>query len=810
MAFTSDKIRQGVQKASGYTIDQSLRFNDDDSAYLSRTPSSAGNRKTWTWSAWVKRSNLGITTEFMISSNSGDGYYRSYGHFSNSDELVFGDYKKTWTSKIATTQRFRDTSAWYHIIIAYDTTQSTSTDRLKLYVNGQQVTDFSSTIYPSQNYEGYINNTNELNIGYLGCFDIRYADMHLAEVNFIDGQALTPADFGETGDYGEWKPIEYEGTYGTNGFYLDFSDSGSLGTDASSNSNNWTPNNLSATDQMLDSPTNNFCTWNPLNRAYSDIQLSQGNIQSKHTATGGWELVTGSQLMSSGKWYWEVIFTAQGTSVESVGLIEDTETIIGGGLNYAGWKPKGYGWASHDNGFRHNNVSLASPGTYTTGDIMQIAYDADTRKCWIGKNNTWVLSGNPSAGTSPIATLDAPSGSGYYPATAGYGNAINIANFGQDSSFAGNKTAQGNQDSNGIGDFYYTPPTDFLALCTQNLPEPTVVPSEHFNTVLYTGTGATQSITGVGFQPDFIWLKRRSSVQNNNVFDAVRGNTKLLATNTTDAEGTVSQFLNSFDSDGFTVGTAGNVSANGETNVAWNWKAGNATLGTGDFTQGTIASTCSRNVDAGFSIVSYTGTGSAGTVGHGLSSAPELVIVKQRDYAGNHWVTWHGSACSGSQFLYMDVAGNMNTHGPIWNSTVPSSTVFSVGTDNQTNRSGDGLIGYCFHSVDGYSKVGSYTGNGSSDGTFVYTGFRPAYLLMKVTNTASDWHVMDSARDVDNVVQFPIDPNSSSAEYGANDRFDFLSNGFKLRQTSGSFNGNGNTYIYLAFAENPFKHTNAR
>ena len=806
MSILQNSIVPAGSGGGDYEIDNSLRFNDDDSAYLSRTPSSAGNRKTWTWSGWVKRSEIGSRNTFFSAHSSTEHTLRF-----EDDQIQVYRYSGGYTWKLTTSAVYRDVSAWYHIVWATDTTQSTSSNRVKLYVNGEQITDFDEETYPSQNSEYHINDSV---IQYLGRSISGYFDGYLAAVNFVDGQALTPADFGETGDYGEWKPIEYEGTYGTNGFYLDFSDSGSLGTDASSNSNNWTPNNLSATDQMLDSPTNNFCTWNPLNRAYSDIQLSQGNIQSKHTATGGWELVTGSQLMSSGKWYWEVIFTAQGTSVESVGLIEDTETIIGGGLNYAGWKPKGYGWASHDNGFRHNNVSLASPGTYTTGDIMQIAYDADTRKCWIGKNNTWVLSGNPSAGTSPIATLDAPSGSGYYPATAGYGNAINIANFGQDSSFAGEKTSGSAKatDSNSIGDFYYTPPTDFLALCTQNLPEPTVVPSEHFNTVLYTGTGATQSITGVGFQPDFIWLKRRSSVQNNNVFDAVRGNTKLLATNTTDAEGTVSQFLNSFDSDGFTVGTAGNVSANGETNVAWNWKAGNATLGTGDFTQGTIASTCSRNVDAGFSIVSYTGTGSAGTVGHGLSSAPELVIVKQRDYAGNHWVTWHGSACSGSQFLYMDVAGNMNTHGPIWNSTVPSSTVFSVGTDNQTNRSGDGLIGYCFHSVDGYSKVGSYTGNGSSDGTFVYTGFRPAYVMVKCTTGTEDWWIYDTARNEHNVMDKYLWADSSNAEGtdAATHAVDYVSNGFKWRLNSGARNGNGNTYIYLAFAEHPFKHTNAR
>jgi hypothetical protein len=389
-----------------------------------------------------------------------------------------------------------------------------------------------------------------------------------------------------------------------------------------------------------------------------------------------------------------------------------------------------------------------------------------------------------------------------------------VWNFGQDSSFAGNETAQGNQDGNGIGDFYYTPPTGFLALCTSNLPDVDVVPSEHFNAVLYTGDGVADHAVTVGFQPDFVWLKNRTDAHSHRVIDAVRGDNKVFYSNNQMAEEVVTSTGDDFNftSTGFTLPSE-DASINNDTKnyVSWNWKGGNATSGTGDFTQGSLASTCSRNVDAGFSIVSYEGDGNNGaTFGHGLSSTPQIVIVKNRSGSGDNWTVWGGGSSSLFGRLSLnDTASNYTNY----NATFSSSLVTMPDYDNAWNGNGNDYIAYCFHSVDGYSKVGSYTGNGSTDGTFVYTGFRPAWVMIKCTTDTESWWVFDNKRNPYVSLQNRLQPNSSDAEItniasGA-DNIDFTSNGYKAVGLGGGTNSN-NTYIYIAFAETPFKYSNAR
>jgi hypothetical protein len=383
-----------------------------------------------------------------------------------------------------------------------------------------------------------------------------------------------------------------------------------------------------------------------------------------------------------------------------------------------------------------------------------------------------------------------------------------VWNFGQDSSFAGEKTAQGNQDGNSIGDFYYTPPTGFLALCTSNLPAVAVVPSANFNTVLWTGDGSTKSITGVGFQPDLVWGKNRVEAWNNTLFDAVRGTGKLLQSNLSNAEtnNDVWGYLSAFNSDGFTL-TAGSsgidqVNDNSDAYVAWNWKAN----GSGSAnTVGDIDSTVSVNTDAGFSIVSYEGSGSAETVGHGLGVIPEIVIIKNRERSAQ-WMVYHEDI-GATKFVELSTTAAESTDAA-FNDTAPTATVFSVGgSSNATNASGEDLIAYCFHSVDGYSKVGSYEGNADDDGTFVYTGFRPEMIIIKNIDAVQNWYTFDSARDALNPITNPLSPNSSGTEDTAS--CDFLSNGFKMRDDDAAWNG-ANTYIYIAFAETPFKYSNAR
>ena len=770
-------LNHGIVPASGgdYEIDNSLRFNDNDSAYLSRTPSSAGNRKTWTWSGWVKRGNLSGSSYPRLFSTEGSS--ACHLNFMTDDTLRFEG-----AAGLITSQVFRDVSSWYHIVLAFDTTQGTATDRVKLYINGTQITAFGTTNYPSLNEERGVNNTVVHNIGRDGS---EYLDGYLAEVNFVDGQALTPADFGETGDYGEWKPTKYTGTYGTNGFYLDFENSGSLGTDASSNSNNWTPNNLSATDQMLDSPTNNFCTLNPLD-TIGTTTISEGSLKGVAGSSGE---VRGTFGMESGKWYWE-FYTVDGSYVQ-LGIGDQTASgqaklTSNNGVTYYSQNGKKY--------LPAGNSSYGA--SYTNGDIIGVALNMDTNTLTYYKNN--VSQGD----------ITVPSNTIYVPVLTREGTSIGIFNFGQDSSFAGNKTAQGNSDGGGIGDFYYTPPSGYLALCTQNLPEPTVVPSEHFNTVLYSGNGSTQSITGVGFQPDWTWVKGRSATEFHYLWDVVRGVGESLYSDLTDAENTDNK-VTSFDSDGFSVSASGHTNASSVTYVAWNWKA-NGSGGTGH-TQGTITSTVSANQDAGFSIVSWVGTETNSTIGHGLSKAPEMMILKGRETT-EPWFVYHTGTGNTSR---MQLNSNTTPYASVqyWNNTTPASSVFTVGINDGTNDLNNEMIAYCFHSVDGYSKVGSYTGNGSSsDGPFVYTGFRPAMVIRKrSTGATGHWYITDNERDgfngdSSNDTLF-ADATNTELEAG---RIDLLSNGFKVRTNDGQVNASGGEYIYIAFAETPFSKSNAR
>jgi hypothetical protein len=328
-------------------------------------------------------------------------------------------------------------------------------------------------------------------------------------------------------------------------------------------------------------------------------------------------------------------------------------------------------------------------------------------------------------------------------------------------------------------------------------------PSLYFNTKLYTGNGGTNAVTGVGFQPDLIWIKERSSTSSHNLVDAVRGVTKRISSDNTGAEETLSGIVSSFDSDGFTNGADNGVNENSQTYVAWNWKAN----GQGSSnTDGSINTTyTSVNTTAGFSISKYTGTGYNATVGHGLNSAPGLIIVKNLTTSGRNWQIFHhkNTASPATQQLEFgtDATATVTTQ---WNSVMPTSSVFSIGTNDSINKSGDGFIAYCFAEKKGYSKFGSYSGNDNADGTFVYLGFKPAFVIIKEALASRDWIMMDNKRDTDNVVSNRLFPNGNSAQNTNNDMLDFLSNGFKIRNTNSTANNNGtNNYIYMAFAEEP-------
>ena len=812
--LTGNNILAGASgQTTGYEIEQSLRFDNGD--YLSKTPSSASNRKTWTLSFWAKRSISTVDYQNVImAGTAGVSSDRTYVRFNETADDSLLKIHNVGSFELYTSAVFRDPSAWYHVVVAVDTTEATASDRVKLWVNGVSQTLTGTTA--SLNDDTRINNTVPHYIGRSTYITGRHFDGYLAEFHLIDGQALTPSDFGETNeDTNQWIPKKYVGTYGTNGFYLNFSDSASLGADSSGNGNNFTPTNLAATDQVLDSPTNNFATLNPLNTTVSGLStISEGNLKTNVGGTGTRYISSATQAMTFGKWYCEVYVI--NTPALTVGLIHGYSSLTS---TSNGLQMLSNGYSYNATGIYVNSDSITASGlpTYSNGDVIGIMYDADVGKLeFVDNTGTKITTVAASGLDTTVSSFFAIGDGSSSTSNSGGG----VMNFGQDSSFAGNKTAQGNTDDNGIGDFYYTPPSGYLALCEDNLPDPSIAdPTAYFNTVLYTGNGSTQSITGVGFQPDFVWLKERSSTSGHRFTDAVRGAGYSMASESTDAENYASNRITSFDSDGFSLGNAGAFNESSQTYVAWNWKAN----GSGSSnTDGTITSTVSANTTAGFSIVSYTGntaTDTNYTVGHGLSQTPDLLIIKNRDWASSvsAWQTWHTSI--GNNTLAFDTT-NANNSGDFTKflNQQPNSTVFTVRADTsvttgnryRTNGQVNNYIAYCFHSVEGYSKFGSYTGNGSTDGPFVYTGFRPAFLMVKLsTASGGNWLIADSTRSPQNVADEILRGNTSGVETDS-DYFDFLSNGFKIRDSLTGLNGSGNTYIYMAFAENPFKYSNAR
>jgi len=783
--------------AGGYQINDSLRFEDGSGAYLYRTPAVAGNRKTWTFSCWFKRGNLGLTYPTIFSTNDIDpGQYTSIIFYNEALYLNASGFGANYT--LITNQVLRDVSSWYHLVWSVDTTQATSTDRMKLYINGEQVTSFSTATYPSLNKDLDVNATTLHTMGYFADYG-RYWDGYLSDIYLIDGQALDPTDFGETID-GYWRPLPYAGTYGTNGFHLDFNGNTN---DASGNGNNWTAAAISAHDYVPDSPTNNFATLNSIEPATSTA-FSEGNLKATATAST-WNAQAGTFFVSSGKWYAEVYnVNGNGSSLRvGVGIAEESYNPV----SYLGQYSDSWGW--YDTGTVYNNASVSSnESTYTAGDILGIGLDLDTNTVSFYKNGTLDFSKSISAGNWGIAT------STYFSSSSA------IINFGQDSTFVGATTAGGNTDGKGKGDFKYAPPSGYLAFCSANLPDSTIGPGQtalakdYFVPYLYTADNTSpKSRTGMGFSPDFLWFKDRTTSFSNGLYDTVRGIPYQLQSNNTSAENSYT-LLDSFDADGFTTtsdGTAGNVlNYTTDSYVTWAWKAGGTAVSN---TSGSTASNVSANTDAGFSIVTWFANAATGTVGHGLNSAPELVIAKPRDDSGTNWYVMHTGALTASQVMNLDTTGAAYTPGVAhFNSTYPTSSVISYGGYLGNALTYNNKVAYCFHSVDGYSKVGSYFGNGSSNGPMVYTGFRPSFILTKRSNGTSWWGISDSNRSPFNEVANTLAANESYSEsvLTSDMKVDFLSNGFKIRDTDGYYNASGGNYIYLAFAETPFKYANAR
>ena len=771
---------------------QSLRFEDGDSAYLSRTPASAGDTKTWTWSGWVKRGNLG-SGSYMSLFGAVSGVLNSYIAYNTTYQALEVGLGATIFRR--TSAVFRDVSAWYHVVVASDTTQATAANRLKIYINNEEVTSFSSTTTLAQNGDWYINDTVAHAVGAIypsGSAGL-YFDGYLANVTLIDGQQLDPTSFGEYQDT-LWKPksdadITGNLTFGTNGFYLNFEDSSAIGDDTSGNANDWTANNLVATDVVLDSPVTggNFATLNAVSEFGGTY--SEGNL--KYSGGSGFKNSLSTFAVTGGKWYAEVL-AMPSLSAMFFGIRPAEENSS----SHIGYTSGSY--AYYNNGLKYTNTSgVAYGASWTSGDIISVAFDLDAGTIEFFKNNV----------SQGVAYTGIDTAKAYVVGITTFGTSAGFMNFGADSSWAGNETPQGNTDGNGQGDFYYAPPSGFLCLKTSSLPTPDITaPDEYFNTVLYSGNGSTQSITGVGFQADWVWGKERPNVESHWLFDSVRGATKQIESNSTNSESTQTTMLTSFDSDGFTMGSDGAGNQSGTAYVAWNWLAGGTAVSN---TDGSITSQVSANTDAGFSVVGYTGNGSSSpypTVGHGLSSTPEIIFCKTRDDIAN-WIVYHTLVNGSLDYLNLNTTSDNNNAAP----SLPTSSVFYAGGD--ANRSGEATIAYCFHSVESYLKCGVYTGNGSADGPFIHCGFRPAWLMMKRTDDTSNWEIVDNKRDPENFLNEDLSANSNASENAVDGTtIDFTANGFKHRDgtSTGTKNVSGATYIFLAFAEAPFKSANAR
>ena len=789
-------------------IQRSLRFNDDDGAFLSRTPSSAGNRKTWTWSAWIKRANIG-SRQILFSADDNATHATYFILELQSDDnlrCLAGQETASATCVKETTMVIRDTTNWYHLVFKFDATNASAV----WYVNGQEITTLNSSTNPS-NQDFQVNATSQHFLGRFGSsLGTSYFDGYMAEVNFIDGQALDSSYFGFTeSQTGIWRPKRYEGTYGTNGFYLDFSDNSStaaLGIDKSPNGNDITVDGtLATTDSMLDTPTNIFCTWNSMstdNRP--DIQ--EGNLKNMGTNNTA---CNGTIGVTSGKWYWEQycltdisssssITTAGVTKYEQEndGDVEPRLAYTTGRSFYRGGSTGGY--YNYKNYNQTSSTEVNSGGTYWGGAVVSFRLDMDAGTLKYYTNNTLVHTDSsiPTDGTT-IFPLNSNTNSG----VSRY-NSI-VSNFGQDSSFAGNKTAQGNTDENGIGDFYYPVPSGFRALNAKNLPKPTTSilnPDQHFKALLYTGTGSSNIVEGLNFTPDMVWVKGRdTNGYEHMIIDSVRGGTKSIVPNSADPQSTHGGRSMTFYNRGVRWNSdSGNCNADGEDYVLWCWKGGGTAVSNND---GSVTSTISANPEAGFSIVQFESqtTSSNITVGHGLGRKPAFWMWKSIDNTID-WYNYHRDIGYNGWINLSTTSQATTGNAAAWGAE-PTATVLTHGSGLMNQNT---IMMYVWAEIPGFSRFCSYVGNVNANGPFVYCGFRPAFVLTKMIDTMNEnWTISDSSRSTYNPVDLFLRPDEAVMDTSGAATMDFLSNGFKLRNTDDKTNRDGGTFIFMAFAEQP-------
>jgi hypothetical protein len=748
----------------------------------------------FTLEAWVNPSSSGGATarNVMNQSNSGAGSNSSFYFGAGNDgiALYLSTSGTSWTNYAQTSVPI-GVGQWSHVV------WQRRGNTLEIYLNGvlQTVTSGSSS------FSGTVfNSSRNVEIGTQNAAACWFHGS-ISNLRFVKGSAVYTANFtppaSATTTVTNTQLLTLQNATfvdnSANAFSITnnngvTSTSGTVGNywtianDQSGNNNHWVTNNISLTsgttyDSMIDSPTvsasaSNYCVGNPLNPDGST--WSNGNLAfSVPNSTNNSQATF---AVSSGKWYWETIFTAaHELGVQQTGLTArrtNAVTYNKDGTKYV------------------NGTNSAYGATYTNGDVIGTALDMTGGTVTFYKNNV-------SQGSISLSGVGITNGT----MTISAGGALTqtgTVNFGQQS-------------------FTYTPPTGFNALNTYNLPTPTIANgAQYMAATTYTGNGSTQTITnggnntiGTTFQPDFVWIKSRSDAVGNRLLNSITGVYNYLISNSTLAESTDTTSLTAFNSNGFSLGAAAanGFNTNGSTYIGWQWQANKGTNVTN--TNGSITSTVSANTTAGFSVVTYTGTGANATVGHGLGVIPNMIIAKVRSTSGADWTVYH-SSLGATQGLFLDTTAAATTNANFWNNTAPTSSVYSVGSSGGTNNSGNTMIAYCWAAVAGYSAFGSYTGNGSTDGPFIFTNFRPRWVMFKRSDGTGYWLIKDSSRNGYNQTDPLLYANASDAEYSAAGAIDILSNGFKLRATSLESNASGGTYVWAAFSENPFKYSRGR
>jgi hypothetical protein len=839
----------------------------------------ATNVDKYTFSTWFKHCDWTNGEGFVFSIGSGtlenlryvysSGAAQFYGYVGNSSSYTF-----------RTAAAFRDPSAWYHLVFTYDSTQSTAADRVKLYVNGVSQS-FSDTGYTSmsQNQNSnsdqgslYVNRQATWSSGTSN-------EAYFAETIFVDGTGYAASDFGEEKN-GVWIPKDpSELSFGNNGFYLKYESSSDLGNDSSGNNNDLTVGNISSHDHMLDSPTfnsssngGNFCTINPVYRgAQTDDAkygvLSEGNLKHRYSSSSDAQRPCTHKTPASGKWYFEYLINGGGGTGDyspGAGIMDpNTYTMNGGNYNDTG----SINYLNNTNTVRKSGSETGdySGSRGSNGDVMGIAVDMDNGAFYVSKNGTFQTidggsQGDPTSGSSKTGagatwTPASEFTSGMVPLSSPNGGSqpIITMNFGQDGTFAGEKTAGGNSDSNGYGNFFSAVPSGYLALCSGNLPvvdeiDPAQTddnyPKKLFGLGFWSGSGSQQTISGVGLQPDLFWnIRDRRYSQNNYWVDSSRGltgsNSVFIETNSTDAEEDFPQDnIVSVNSDGFVIsnGTWLNSSGGHKYMAICSRYNGGTTASNSN---GSVTSTTQVDPSGHASIVQWAGTsdswGNAITVGHGLSTTPAFIIGKNRskadqwqlfldDYGGT---TIGGSnAASNSLVLDTNAAVYTNQSYKGWGGVMPTSTVFTVDGNNlngvDSGGSGENIVAYCFARCAGWIDVQVYEGNGSTDGPYIPLNNTPAYVWIKRLDSTGAWvyfvkNQKTTATSSDTTFNSDKRPHawhnlSDAPEYSdtSNNNIDILAQAIKIREDNSSINADGGYYMVFAVAEQPSKYAVAQ